>query len=346
MKIALLSTSRADESALAVAEKALAGAGHQTLRPFIRPGSLYDAAPGEILNQLERHRPDLVVLHGDRWDCLIAATACTVARVPIAHIGGGDATAGSYDDRFRNAITMLADWHLVSTVAAAQRLMALRTKASSIHVIGELAIDWLATADLGIEVKHNLGLGPYIIVNWQPETAAADMNRGLALIIEALPLLKGPYPIAKDYDVVFMNQNGDAGAMEAEKMIEAFQLTPRGKGVWFLSKGLPREEYAALMKHCCCMVGNSSSGLIEAPVFSRPFVLVGDRQKGRPISPNTAQFPTHLPAAALAMAIDVAAETGMLVHNGVRLEGNPYGDGKAGEKLVAAVAEIERSATP
>src|SRR5882672_9885768 len=137
MKIVLLSTSRADQSALEVAAKALREAGHQTLHAFFRPESLSESRADEVLRQLEHHLPDLVVLHGDRWDCLIAATACTIARVPIFHIGGGDLTIGSYDQRFRDAISQLADWHFVGTAQAALRLSEFRAS-TNIFVIGEL----------------------------------------------------------------------------------------------------------------------------------------------------------------------------------------------------------------
>lgn len=333
MKIALLSTSRADQSALEVAAKALREAGHES--SLVK----WDISQSEPL--LAEHLPDLAVLHGDRWDCLIAATACTIARVPIAHIGGGDVTTGSYDERFRNAITMLADWHFVGREWARLRLSQLDVASSRIFVIGELAIDWLLTADPPITIKHKMGLGPYILVNWQPETGAKDMNLGLERIIEALPLLKGPYPIAKHYDVVFMNQNGDAGAMEAEKMIETVVDSKTGYRVWFCRDGLSREDYAALMKHCCCMVGNSSSGLIEAPVFGRPFVLVGDRQRGRPIPSNTVCAPCLMMPQDLAKIIDVHAEMGMLAYNGPRATDNPYGDGTAGKNLVEAMKKVE-----
>lgn len=333
MKIAVLSTSRADYSALMVARLALMATKEHTLTSMV-----YHTHPSfaTMRDDLRAAETDLVLIHGDRWDALLGATAATVAQVPIGHIGGGDVTRGSYDDRFRDAITMLSDWHFVSTAQAALRLSQL-VDSGRVSVIGELAIDWLASVDLtdatrALDVRLGLHGRPYILVNWQPETGAEvfNSNDGLRLIIDALRL--------RDHALVFVRPGEDAGGLTSMRLIKDFRTAnPR---VRYIEDGMSRAEYAAALKHCVCMVGNSSSGLIEAPVFRRPFVLVGSRQDGRPIPGNTHRAPLSTSAEALALMIDVAVEAGKIFSNDVSLEGNPYGDGKAGEKLVAAVRRI------
>lgn len=340
MKIVLLSTSRADYSGLQVAAEALRAAGHQTLAPRFHPQSLNDAGLGEMINQLEFHRPELAVLHGDRWDTLLAATACTVARVPIAHIGGGDITTGSYDNRFRNAVTMLADWHLVATPACALQLSTMDIECDRVFVIGEPALDWLVEREAAglsasytdLERLYDLTM-PYILINWQPETATEEVNLGLQQIIGALPFLSERLRLVR---LLFIGPGQDTGAPAAAALINGID----NDRVRYAPGGLTRLQYAAAVKFCACMVGNSSSGLIEAPVFSRPFILVGDRQCGRPLPRNTTHVRADINTQSLAEVIESEAVRGIGTSNMATLQGNPYSFGNAGKNIVHAVKVI------
>lgn len=338
MKIMTLSTSRADYSALQEAGKALMEAGYEVMVKGLRVISPRSELVERVLDQLQTHRPDLVVLHGDRWDAMLAATAAVCARVPIAHIGGGDVTTGSYDNRFRDAISMLADYHLTGSAAASTRL-SVKCVAGPIYTIGELAIDWLMRVRLPTyaEVCGRMLLdpAPYILINWQPETAASKPNEGLQSIVQALKF------VGDDYRYVFMSLGHDTGWEEADQRIRSASDFLGAERVRYMDGGLTREMYAAAMQHCHCMVGNSSSGLIEAPVFSRPFVMVGDRQTGRMLAPNlVSHVRSTIDALSLAEVIEVQARIGGDNPNTPTVRDNPYGDGTAGMKLVRAVREI------
>jgi UDP-hydrolysing UDP-N-acetyl-D-glucosamine 2-epimerase len=345
MKIVLISTNSADESALVVAHEALK-AEHDAHLTRWRPGGVNNTPYDVVLRHLEIAPPDLCFIHGDRWDALIAATAATVARVKIAHLGGGDVTEGSYDNRFRDAITRLADVHFVSTNVAAERIRVEITHGYSeddererhVHVVREPALDWLKTVKLPDRATFMATLGlelfdGFVLVNWQPETLAAAPNKGLVLILNALVKLSGRVAI------MFARVNNDHGAPEAIEMIHQFvrQMTGR-RFVGGPTQVMTRETYAAALKYCDCMVGNSSSGLIEAPAFGTPFALVGRRQWGRSAALNVSWFETDVPAMALARWVEYdAARIRGLPWNGWM--DNPYGDGTAGEKIAAALRE-------
>jgi GDP/UDP-N,N'-diacetylbacillosamine 2-epimerase (hydrolysing) len=279
MHLATISTSRADSSALEEMAVIAAEAGHKVTE--IKSLRNHPTVGG----QLSAASPDVAVIHGDRWDALLAATAATVARVPIVHLGGGDRTEGSYDDRIRDAITKLSRFHLACSYDAHARLLDEHLVRPDEHVafVGELALAWIDRTELPTQQETlgalNLnGQGErYLLVNWQPETAEKHPNDGLELIFKAMQSV-APRP------VVFIQPNDDRGSAEARDMMVGFyELHPNCR----IQPNLSREVYAAAMKWCDVMIGNSSSGLIEAPMFGTPFIMVGNRQRGRPVGSNT-----------------------------------------------------------
>lgn len=327
MNIVLISTSRADKAALDVAEAALSADGH-AIKWIAR-----SPADRMIFEQtsyaLTRLKPDLAFIHGDRWDALLAAAAVTAARVPMAHIGGGDHTYGSYDDRFRDAISALADLHFPATPEAGLRLSEFAR--GPIIVIGELAIDWLVRAKLPSRdsTLSKFGLADYdgfVLVNWQPETAALEPNKGLELILHTLA-----HNLNRRTAIIFVNQNEDRGSKQAATWISDFR--ERVPGLKMIVGDLSKVDYAAAMKYCDCMIGNSSSGLIEAPVFGIPFVMVGGRQRGRPIGGNVLALSDTVLSGQVWDAIESRRNLGSSSFR------NPYGDGTAGERLMKALRE-------
>jgi UDP-hydrolysing UDP-N-acetyl-D-glucosamine 2-epimerase len=320
----LISTSRADASALQVVYEALKPE-HETVQYSIDSGysNVFESARAA----LNEHRPDLAFVHGDRWDALLAATACVVSRTRLAHLGGGDITEGSYDNRFRAAITKLAEYHFVSTQQAAENVASM--SAGSVYVVGEPAIDWLYKVrdDLPDYVATNWdmrGFDGYILVNWQPETLAEKPNAGLALILKALARLPATTAI------FFASPNNDNGSEEVVAMLADFALTFTGHRLVPL-QDVGRGIYASLMKYCKVMIGNSSSGLIEAPALGTRFIMVGDRQKGRPVASSAYQVGADGDADELAQLIIACSTMERFYPH------NPYGDGRAGERIAAAL---------
>ena len=311
MKIVIISGSRADRNTLRAVEKSLVA---QDTRWANLPETNY------IINKFS---PDLAIVHGDRHEIASTAVYLRMHGIPIAHIGGGERTRASYDDGFRDAITKMAHLHFVNTVEAKRRLVDdLSESESRVHVVGEPALDWLYNASLSsrIETMGRLGLDVdrcvnFVLVNWQPETLAEKPNLGLLAILAGVRMAGVP--------VVFISQNDDRGSDEARRMLREDGQQPLD---------LDRETYASALKHCNILIGNSSSGLIEAPVFGTPFLLVGDRQDGRLFPANVAKVAPDASMIAEAINASDRYKCGP-VHN-------PYGDGYACERIVKVIGGL------
>jgi UDP-hydrolysing UDP-N-acetyl-D-glucosamine 2-epimerase len=275
MHLATVSTSRADSSALEEMAVLAAEAGHKVTEiKSLR--NHYVTVVGQLSDALD---PDWVV------STVTAGTRCwrrrpsTVMRVPIAHLGGGDVTAGTYDDRMRDAISSLARCHLAGNTDAANRIRHYLARGDDyVDSVGELALRWLDRTELLHQayVLEYFGLKTdrYILVNWQPETGSPDTNGGLGAILLAFEQMKTTSPI------LFMTPNDDHGSLMASAMIGRFAREHQNVRI---VPSVRRELYGAMMKWCDVMIGNSSSGLIEAPMLGTPFILVGTRQTGRPL---------------------------------------------------------------
>lgn len=298
MKIAVITTSRADWNALQPVARELQAqgaevhviaitdhAGMDVLRketwPLITAGSPYmhaapeallerDAAFTGALSMLESV-DDIVVLCGDRHETLVAAHAAVLAGIPVAHIAGGDVTTGSSDDKYRDAISMLADLHFPTHGAAAERLLKMGC-GPNIYDYGSPAIDRLMRTPImpRAEVCKALGLEdarPFILANWQPET---PVDHGLPEMLQALA--SQPLP------GVIVGVNPDPGASEAERQIaECLEPLPG----WRRRANLSPDAYLNAMFHAHCLIGNSSSGFYEAPYYGTPVINIGERQRGR-----------------------------------------------------------------
>lgn len=230
---------------------------------------------GKLLGET---KPDLAVLHGDRWETAAAALAYAIAGVPIAHIGGGDLTAGSYDDGFRDAITGLASLHFPTTSLGYARLIELARWPDDVTEIDEPSVYWLmhdAVIPSADEIKEKIGVTgrmSFCLLNWQPETKSPTPNAGLQLILEALSIVNPPM------FVVVIGPNNDAGSRQGDEIARRWCAMHETR--FFLASAI-RETYAGLMKHCAFMIGNSSSFVIEAPHLGTDVILVGNRQRGR-----------------------------------------------------------------
>lgn len=290
--------------------------------------SLAEMAAGLGL-ALERMAPaiagadcDWLMVLGDRGEQLAAALAGLHLGLPIAHLHGGEVTRGAVDDTLRDLLSRLAHLHLVATLGAGDRVRALGEEAWRIVVTGAPGLDRLADEAAGdlaaLRARHGLGTGPYLLLVQHPETAGDlspmdDLEATLAAVASTgLPVLA-------------ILPNADAGG---RRMGERLAAAPGLRSV----ASLPRAEYATLLGGAAALVGNSSSGIIEAPLLGVPAVNVGERQAGRARGDNVIDASADPQAieAALRIALDPAFRAGL----GRR---SPYGDGHAAPRIVDAL---------
>ena len=221
--------------------------------------------------------PDVVVLLGDRYELLAAATAAFFLGIPIVHVHGGEVTQGAFDDAIRHAISRFARVHAVAAPEYAERLIRAGEQPDSVHVVGGLGVDALANVhrlprhELEAELGIRLG-DPLFLVTYHPVTAAAhDTKSEIASLVAALEA----FPEAT---VVFTLPNADP---EHEIIAGALEGAALEHDRWHLFSSLGTRNYVSLLSEAAVVVGNSSSGLLEAPSLEVPTVNIGPRQDGR-----------------------------------------------------------------
>lgn len=228
-------------------------------------GSKFDVAFAKTAECLEAERPDLMLVLGDRFEILAAATAAHLLRVPIAHIGGGDVTEGSYDDAMRDAISRFASIHFVTSTSAMARLSHCGYR--NIHLVGNPGIDYIRHADWK---KTRPIAEPYVVVSYQAETI--DGTDEFDELLADLPVMDR---------WVFIAPNPDRGSEEIEAGMRDIVVEKKGWAKFY--EFLPHAEFLNLIYHCEEFIGNSSSMLYEAPELGIKTRMIGKRQKGRTI---------------------------------------------------------------
>lgn len=218
-----------------------------------------------------KDKPDFVLVLGDTGPMLAAATVAAHLNIPVGHIQGGDLT-GSIDNKIRYAITAFADYHFPSLPEHAARLIARGVPADNIKVVGPLGIyamkDAAFLSELAVRTKLGLSDKPIILIIQHPVTSEA--NEAGEQMRKTLEATKG-FP---DYEKVIIYPNSDTGSKAIIEAIEEKPLYPKFKSLSYLM-------FLSLLKYSRVIVGNSSAGLVEAPLFGKPCINIGTRQEGR-----------------------------------------------------------------
>ena len=222
--------------------------------------------------------PDIVVVLGDRYEILAAAEAALVANIPIAHIHGGEMTEGAIDDSIRHAITKMSHLHFVAAPEYRKRVIQMGENPEHVYEVGAVGIDNIVKTPLmsldELEQSLQFSLGEkYFLVTYHPVTVTTarkeDALQNLFDALDAFP----------DYHILITKSNSDAGGREINRRLDAYVAARKGRVSCYASLGQLR--YLSAMRHAAAVVGNSSSGLLEAPVLKTPTVNIGARQKGR-----------------------------------------------------------------
>lgn len=227
----------------------------------------------------EELRPDLIIILGDRYEMLAAASAAMIFGIPIAHLYGGEITEGAYDDSIRHAITKLSYLHFTSTDEYRRRVIQMGEAPERVHWVGSLGVDnigkekLMTLIQLEDSVGHTLDEG-FILATYHPVTKEPGKAEN-----QILSLLKAIEPYLKNHKVLFTLPNSDTEGRVITRSVEEWALKHKESVVIVSSLG--RYRYYSAISHCSAVIGNSSSGLVEVPTFKKPTLNIGNRQKGR-----------------------------------------------------------------
>lgn len=280
---------------------------------------------------LQKSLPDVLVVLGDRTEALAGTIAAAYMNVVIAHIHGGDTSKGGVDESTRHAITKFAHIHFPATKKSAQRIRKMGEKQNRIHVVGAPGLDLIVHENLipKKDLIHKYGLpedGRYIILLQHPVTTLSD--KPTKLIKETLEAIK-----RLNIRTIAIYPNSDVGGKAMIEVIERYRSDPNID----IYKSIPHRDYLSLLKYCACLVGNSSSGIIESPIFRIPVVNIGQRQIGRERSSNIIDVDYDRESISKAVKKAIYEEN---FNKKVKSCNNPYGDGNSGKKIAEILSRI------
>ncbi len=232
----------------------------------------------------DRLRPDILVLLGDRFEILAAAQAAMVARIPIAHIHGGESSEGAIDEAIRHAVTKMSHLHFTAAEPYRQRVVQLGESPERVFNTGAIGLDNLTAMDLlsrpALEAALDFPLtpGPVILCTYHPVTLGKETDG------ETLRQLLAALSQRPEARVIFTKGNADTGGRELNAMIDEYVAANPRRAAAFVSLGQLR--YLSLLREADLVIGNSSSGILEAPSARTPTVNIGPRQQGRLKAPS------------------------------------------------------------
>lgn len=287
---------------------------------------------------LERLSPELVVLLGDRYELFSFAVPAVLSRVPIAHVHGGETTEGALDNAVRHAITKLASIHFPATESYRRRILQMGEDPARVFACGAPGIDSMyrteildrqeTTKVLGFELDGTVALVTFHPATLESEKPLTQLRR----VLEAVE--------STGTRAIFTKSNADEHGRSLNLEIESF--CERNPSRFRVYDSLGLTAYFSCMKHCSLMIGNSSSGLIEAPSLGLPVVNVGDRQKGRVRAKNVIDVPCSTDAirAGIEKACSPDFRDSLVdMHNPY----DPFGDGQASVRIKEVLKSMELS---
>lgn len=278
--------------------------------------------------------PDVVVVLGDRFEILAVAQTAFLMGLPVAHISGGEVTEGAIDDAVRHAITKFSRYHFVAAETYRRRVVQLGEEPGRVFNVGDPGLDNVARLPLmaRAEVERELGLThdrPFLLVTHHPLTLGNEsVKDSMAALFEALDSVT-------DHQVVITKSNADAGGRLANQLVDDYVRARPGRAFAFTSLGQLR--YLSAMRCCAAVVGNSSSGIVEAPAMRRPTVNIGARQDGRLKASSIIDCATNVAAIKAALARAVSPSFQATVAETVSL----YGQGDASTRIRELLKQVE-----
>jgi UDP-N-acetylglucosamine 2-epimerase (non-hydrolysing)/GDP/UDP-N,N'-diacetylbacillosamine 2-epimerase (hydrolysing) len=283
-----------------------------------------------LTDALAAWRPDLLLLIADRYEMLAPASVALALRIPIAHIEGGEVSQGAIDDAVRNALTKLAHIHFTSTENARRRVIAMGEEPWRVHHAGAPSLDHLRRSKLldraALEARLGVTLTPpTLLAAWHPVTIRKDTNVEADSFFAALAQAPG--------QLIFVYPNSDAGSHALIERTKALAATRPHTHIFV---NLDAVTYWSLLGNVDAMIGNSSSGIMEAASFALPTVDVGMRQQGRERARNVIDAPAETAAIVRAITKAVSPE----FRDSLRGIENPYGDGTGAQAIARVLTTV------
>jgi len=274
-----------------------------------------------------RLQPEWLLVLGDRFEIFAAVQTALVMTIPVAHIAGGDTTEGAFDEAIRHSISKMAHLHFATNEQAAQRLRQLGEDPALIHVVGSPGIDVIRQMELLDRATLEAGIGlrfrsRNLLITHHPVTLDPERSA-----VELTALLDALDSLGTDTGLFFTYPNADPGGLRHTRILNDW-VANRPNARIFTSLG--QQHYLSMLKEVDAVVGNSSSGLYEAPSLGTPTVNIGDRQRGRLAAESVIHCEPQV------QAIRTAIEAALQID--VSAVKNPYGDGHAVPRIVETLA--------
>lgn len=285
-----------------------------------------------LVQTATRERPDMLLVLGDREESITTALAGAYMNIPVAHLCGGDRVVGNVDDQVRHAVTKLAHLHFTTNQESADRVLHLGEQPFRVHNVGNPGLDRLLEVPqlsagelsqrLGFTIDDDAPL--LVVIQHVISTEIDDAYHQMRETLEAIEDL--------DIITVLSYPNTDAGGQQMIRAIREFEYLPN----LYTAKNIPRLEFVNLIRRASCLLGNSSAGILEAPLLKLPVVNVGNRQKGRLHAENVTFVPHD--KAAIIKAVKHAVFDSEYRQSVAKCS-NPYGDGRSSHRIADILAK-------
>ncbi|MFU7516440.1 UDP-N-acetylglucosamine 2-epimerase [Clostridium sp. HCS.1] len=281
----------------------------------------------------ERLKPDMIIVLGDRFEIFAVCSAAVVAKIPIAHLHGGETTEGAFDEAFRHSITKMSYLHFTSTEEYRKRVIQLGEDPTRVFNVGAIGvenimeIDHMSKEELEKSIGFNLG-NSFSLVTFHPVTLENSTSEGqIKEVLNALDSIE-------DMKFIITKANSDSDGRIINKVIDDYCDKDKSKYISFTSMGYKR--YLSAMKYCDMVIGNSSSGIIEAPSFKKATINIGDRQKGRTQAKSIINCKPIKDEIIKSINIARSDEFKMVLES----TKNPYENGKTSERIMYEIKKI------
>lgn len=279
-------------------------------------------------------KPDYLVLLGDRYELLAAASSALLSRIPIIHLHGGETTLGALDECIRHAVTKMSILHFASTETYRQNIINMGEPAERVFNVGAIGLDALNQLELldspSIRKNLDIGDGDLAVVTFHPATKNSGSAKSqIAELFNALDM----FPNLK---IIFTKANADTEGRLINSLLEEYCSSRKTRAFLFSSLGQIR--YLSLVKACKVVIGNSSSGIIEVPSLGVPTLNIGDRQKGRITAESTITVPACSDDIQMGIQKALSTEFKQICKRAI----NPYGDGHTTNRIVSILEQYRK----